>query len=74
MSKSLFTVRTAVVGALGAGAISGAMLFGALPMANATQAPVTPGPTAGSGHLELAGIHSHHDHHRHDLHHSVNIL
>ena len=74
MSKSLFSVRTAVAGALGAGAISGAMLFGALPMANAAQAPVAPGATAGSGHVVLAGIHHHHDHHRHDLHHSVNFF
>ncbi len=74
MSKSLFSLRTAVVGALGAGAISGGMLLGALPMANATQSPVTPTATAGSGHVVLAGIHHHHDHHRQDLHHSVNLL
>jgi hypothetical protein len=74
MSKSLFSVRTAVAGALSAGAISGATLFGALPMANATQAPAGPAATAGSGHVVLTGIHHHHDHHRQDLHHSVNIL
>jgi hypothetical protein len=74
MSKSRFTVRTAVAGAVGAGAISGAMLFGVLPMANAAQAPVAPAATAGSGHVELTGIYHHDPHHRHDLHHSVNIL
>jgi hypothetical protein len=72
MSKSRFSVRAAVAGALGAGALSGAMLFGALPRANAAQAPAA--PAAGSGQVVLTGIHSHHDHHRHDLHHSVNIL
>ena len=73
MSKSLLSVRAAVVGALGAGALSGAMLFGALPMANAAQAPTTPSaPAAGSstGHVELTGGH----HHHHSLHHSVAIL
>jgi hypothetical protein len=74
MSKAKFSVRTAVAGVLGAGALSGAMLFGALPMANAAQAPAAPAAGAGSGQVVLTGIHSHHDHHRHDLHHSVNIL
>lgn len=71
MSKSLLSVRAAVVGALGAGALSGAMLFGALPMANAAQAPTTPSAPAGSstGHVELTG-----GHHHHSLHHSVAIL
>ncbi len=73
MSNSVFSARTAVAGALGAGAISGAMLFGALPMANATEAPAGPAANAGSGHVVLTDTH-HHDHHRHDLHHSVNIL
>lgn len=74
MSKSTFSVRTAVAGAVGAGALSGAMLFGALPIANAAQAPAAPAVGAGSGHVVLTGIHHHHDHHRQDLHHAVNIL
>lgn len=71
MLKSLFSVRNAVVGALGAGAVSGAMLFGALPAANATETPAAPAATAGSGHVVLAGIHHRH---RHDRNHSLNIF
>lgn len=76
MSMSLFSARTALAGAVGAGVVSGAMLFGAIPLAQADSAPA-PTPTVapvGSGHVDLASIWHHDPHHRHDLHHSVNIL
>jgi hypothetical protein len=75
MSISLFSARTAAAGAVGAGVLSGAMLFGAIPMANAASTPA-PAPTAAAdpGHVTLAAIWHHDPHHRHDLHHSVNIL
>lgn len=77
MSMSLFSARTAVAGAVGAGVLSGAMLFGAIPLAQAASAPApTPAiaPAAGSSHVDLVSIWHHDPHHRHDLHHSVNIL
>lgn len=76
MSISLFSVRTAAAGAVGAGVLSGAMLLGAMPMANAASTPASaPGVApADSGHVTLASIWHHDPHHRHDLHHSVNIL
>jgi hypothetical protein len=76
MSISLFSARTAAASAVGAGVLSGAMLFGAIPMANAASTPA-PAPTvaqADSGHVTLASIWHHDPHHRHDLHHSVAIL
>ena len=48
------TVRRAVAGALGGGAIAGAMLFGALPMASAQ--PVPPGCTAADFSGTAAGV------------------
>ncbi len=76
MSISLFSGRTVVAGAVGAGVLSGAMLFGAIPMAAAdsTPAPAPAVAPADSGHVTLASIWHHDPHHRHDLHHSVNIL
>ena len=76
MSMSLFSARTAVAGVVGAGVLSGAMLFGAMPLAQADSAPA-PTPTdaqASAGHVDLVSIWHHDPHHRHDLHHSVNIL
>jgi hypothetical protein len=76
MSISLFSARSAVVGALAGGVLSGGMLFGAIPMANADSTPA-PAPTvtpADSAHVNLASIWHHDPHHRHDLHHSVAIL
>jgi hypothetical protein len=70
MSISLFSARTAVAGAVGAGVLSGAMLFGAIPMATAASTP-DPAPTvapADSGHVALAGIWHHHDHHHGGIH------
>jgi heme-binding protein len=46
----LLSARTAVAGALGSGAVAGAMLFGALPMASAQPEP--PNCTA----ADLAGV------------------
>jgi hypothetical protein len=79
MSISLPSVRRAAVGALGAGVLSGAMLFGALPMAQAASVPA-PAPTGAPGALHVAPAfwghnHHHHDHHhRHDLHHSLQFF
>jgi len=76
MSISLFSARTAVAAAVGGGVLSGAMLFGVIPMANADSTPA-PAPAVTSpdaGHVTLASIWHHDSHHRHDLHHSVNIL
>jgi len=76
MSISLFSVRTATAGVVGAGVLSGAMLLGAIPMANAdsTPAPAPAVAASDSGHVTLASVWHHDPHHRHDLHHSVAIL
>ncbi|SPM33446.1 Mycobacterium rhizamassiliense ORFan [Mycobacterium rhizamassiliense] len=77
MSISLPSVRTAVVGAVGAGVLGGTMLFAATAVANAETTSPAPTPAvapADSAHVNLASIWHHDPHHRHDLHHSVNIL
>ena len=76
MSMSLFSPRRVVAAAIGASALSGALLFGALPLAQAASGPApTPAvASAGAGHVDTVSIWHHDPHHRHDLHHSVNIL
>jgi hypothetical protein len=67
MSISLFSARRMAVGAVGAGALAGAMLFGALPMAQAASAPA-PTPAAASGassHVAPVWWGHHHHSHRH---------
>src|SRR6516162_3011301 len=51
MLTSLSSVRSAAIGAVGAGALTGAMLFGGTPIAQAAPAP-TPGTT-----FDMAGPH-----------------
>lgn len=50
------TVRRAAVGALGGGALAGAMLFGALPMASAQPEPLPPNCTAADFSGTAAGV------------------
>jgi len=65
MSITLFSARRLAVGAVGAGAVAGAMLFGALPMAQAASAPA-PTPAAASGAAHVAPVwFGHHHHHSH---------
>ncbi len=52
MLLSARTARRAVAGAVGTGAIAGAMLFGAIPLAMADPEPEPPGCTA----ADLAGV------------------
>jgi hypothetical protein len=71
MSISLFSVRRMVAGAVGASALAGAMLFGALPMANAASTTaIAPADTSG-GAIQAAPAffgHHHHDHHHGGIH------
>jgi hypothetical protein len=65
MSISLFSARRLAVGAVGASAVAGAMLFGALPMAQAASAPA-PTPAAAPGATHVAPVwFGHHHHHSH---------
>ena len=70
LSTSMSSARRFAVGAIGAGAVAGAMLFGATPAANAA-APAVPVPAVG-GPYHVAPVfwgwghhHHHHDHHAH---------
>jgi hypothetical protein len=47
MTVSLRSMRNAAAGAVGAGALAGAMLFGGVPLAQAAPAPATSFETAG---------------------------
>ena len=70
MSMSLFSARTAVAGAVGAGVLSAAMLFGALPMANAASTTdMAPAAAPGAIHVAPAFFGGHHHHHHRDHHH-----
>ena len=64
MSISLFSARRLAVGAVGASAVAGAMLFGAIPMAEAASAPA-PVPTATQGAFHVAPVWWGHHHHSH---------
>jgi hypothetical protein len=65
MSISLFSARRLAVGTVGAGAVAGAMLFGALPMAQAASVP-TPTSAAAPGATHVAPVFfGHHHHHSH---------
>ncbi len=65
MSISLSSARRLAVGAVGTSAVAGAMLFGALPMAQAASVPAT-APTAGPGATHVAPVFfGGHHHHRH---------
>jgi hypothetical protein len=64
MSISLSSARRLAVSAAGASAVAGAMLFGAIPMAQAASVPA-PGPTAASGASHVAPAFFGGHHHRH---------
>ncbi len=65
MSISLSSTRRLAAGAVGAAAVAGAMLFGALPAANAA-APAVYAPTAtGLHHVAPVWWGHHHHTHRH---------
>ena len=65
MSVSLSSARRLAVGAAGASAVAGAMLFGAIPMAQAASVPAS-ASTAGQGATHVAPVFfGHHHHHSH---------
>ena len=66
MSISLSLARRLAAGAVGTSAVAGAMLFGALPAANAALAPApqTVG-TVGTAHVAPVWWGHHHHSHRH---------
>ena len=57
MFISMRSIRGAAAGAMGAGALSGAMLFGAIPEADAAPAPAPATSFAIAGHTGIADIH-----------------
>jgi hypothetical protein len=62
LSTSMSSARRLAVGAIGAGAVAGAMLFGATPAANAASA--VPAPTVGGPyHYHVAPAFWGHHHH-----------
>ena len=67
MSISLSSARRIAAGAVGASAVAGAMLFGALPMAQAASAPA-PAPTAAPGATHVAPVWWGHHHHHGGIH------
>jgi hemophore-related protein len=56
MLLSARTARRAVAGAVGTGAIAGAMFFGAMPLASAQPAPPPPPPPPNCTAADLAGV------------------
>jgi hypothetical protein len=62
LSTSMSSARRLAVGAIGAGAVAGAILFGATPAANAASA--VPAPTVG-GPYHVAPVWWGHHHHYH---------
>jgi hypothetical protein len=71
MSISLFSVRRVVAGAVGASALAGAMLFGAMPLANAASTTAMAPADASGGAIHAAPAffgHHHHDHHHGGIH------
>ena len=67
LSTSMSSARRLAVGAIGAGAVAGAMLFGATPAANAASAvpaptSAVPAPTVG-GPYHVAPVFWGHHHH-----------
>jgi hypothetical protein len=65
MSISLSSARRIAAGAVGASAVAGAMLFGAIPMAQSASVPA-PAPTAAPGAIHVAPVFfGHHHHHSH---------
>jgi hypothetical protein len=61
LSTSMSSARRLAVGAIGAGAVAGAMLFGATPAANAASA--LPAPTVGGPYHYVAPVFWGHHHH-----------
>jgi len=74
MSISLSSARGIAAGAVGASAVAGAMLFGAIPMAQAASVPA-PAPTAAPGAVHVAPVlFGHHHHHSHGGLHAFNVI
>ncbi|MDT5276415.1 MAG: hypothetical protein QOE48_3914 [Mycobacterium sp.] len=63
MSVSISSARRLAAGAVGASAVAGAMLFGALPAANAASVPAA--QNAGVTHVAPVWWGHHHHSHRH---------
>jgi hypothetical protein len=71
MSISFSLARRLAVGAVGASAVGGAMLFGALPAANAAAAPAPQSASSvGTAHVAPVwfGLHHHHSHRHGGIH------
>ncbi|MDT5343207.1 MAG: hypothetical protein QOE52_2391 [Mycobacterium sp.] len=64
MSISLSSARRIAAGAVGASAVAGAILFGAIHMAQPASVPA-PAPTAASGASHVAPVFFGGHHHRH---------
>jgi hypothetical protein len=74
MSISLFSARRIAAGAAGASAVAGAMLFGAIPMAQAASVPA-PAPAAAPGAIHVAPVlFGHHHHHSHGGLHAFDVI
>ena len=74
MSISLSSARRIAAGAVGASAVAGAMLFGAIPMAQAASAP-PPATTAAPGAIQVTPVtNGHHHHHSHGGLHAFNVI
>ena len=74
MSISLSSARRLAVGAAGASAVAGAMLFGAIPMAQAASVPVQ-SSTAAPGAIHVTPVtNGHHHHHSHGGLHAFDVI
>jgi hypothetical protein len=74
MSISLSSARRIAAGAVGASAVAGAMLFGAIPMAQAASVPA-PATTAAPGAIQVTPVtNGHHHHHSHGGLHAFNVI
>jgi hypothetical protein len=73
MSISLSSARRIAAGAVGASAVAGAMLFGAIPMAQAASVPA-PAPTGAPGAIHVAPVLFGHHHHSHGGLHAFNVI
>jgi len=74
MSISLSSARRIAAGAVGASAVAGAMLFGAIPMAQAASVPA-PAPAAAPGAIHVSPASSgHHHHHSHGGLHAFDVI
>jgi hypothetical protein len=71
MSIFLSSARRMAIGAVGASAVAGAMLFGVMPLANAASTTAMAPTDASGGAVHAAPAffgHHHHDHHHGGIH------